>query len=214
MNAQRNNIRSTKKTYNTPHYIYNTTLHQPKRSHAIYTDCIQATGRIFTDQSGPFLTPSISGNKYIFILYDYDSNFINAIPIPSRTKEQLVKAYRTGIHRLQQRGLTPQFQRLDNEISQLMEAEIKSHNIKYQLTPAGSHSRNAAERAIQTFKHHFIAGLNSVHPSFPLRLWDKLIPQAVITLNLLRPSRLNPNLSVPNCMATTTTRPILLHPPA
>ena len=73
--------------------------------------------------------------------------------------------------------------------------EIESNNIKYQLTPSGNHSRNAAERAIQTFKHHFIAGLSSVHPAFPLRLWDKLIPQAVITLNLLRPSRLNPNLS-------------------
>ena len=73
----------------------------PKRSHSVYTDCIPATGRIYTDQSGPFLTPSISGNKYIFILYDYDSNFIDAIPIPSRTKEQLVKAYRIGIIRLQ-----------------------------------------------------------------------------------------------------------------
>ena len=127
-------------------------------------------------------------------MYDFDSNFIDAIPIPSLTKEQLVKAYRIGITRLQQRGLTPQLHRLDNEISKLMEEEIKSNNINYQLTPSGNHSRNAAERAIQTFKNHFIAGLSSVHPSFPLRLWDK-IPQAVISLNLLRPSRINPNLS-------------------
>ena len=108
---------------------------------------------------------------------------------------QLVKAYRTGVTRLQQHGLTPQLQRLDNEVSQLMENEIKSHIIGYQLTPAGSHSRNATERAIQTFKNHFIAGLSSAHPSFSLRLWDKLIPQAVITLNLLRLSHLNSNLS-------------------
>ena len=33
-----------------------------------------------------------------------------------------------------------------------------TNNISYQLTPAGSHSRNAAERAIQTFKYHFVAG--------------------------------------------------------
>ena len=28
-----------------------------------------------------------------------------------------------------------------------------------------------------------------------MQLWDKLIPQSVITLNLLRPSRRNPNIS-------------------
>ena len=76
-----------------------------------------------------------------------------------------------------------------------MRSEITSHDISYQLTPAGNHGRNAAERAIQTFKNHFVAGLCSVHPSFPLQHWDKLIPQAVLTLNILRPSRLNPKLS-------------------
>ena len=195
LNAQRQHVRSTKRSYTTPHFIFSASATTPARTHAIFTDCITATGQIYTDQSGPFLTPSTSGNKYIFVLYDYDSNFIDAIPIPSRSKAQLVQAYRIGISRLQQRGLTPQLHRLDNEISKLMEEEISSNNIKFQLTPAGNHSRNAAERAIQTFKHHFIAGLSSVHPSFPLRLWDRLIPQAVITLNLLRPSRINPNLS-------------------
>ena len=194
LNAQRKNVRSTKRTYSTPHYIFSASASPPTRTHAIYADCITATGCIYTDQSGPFLTPSTSGNKYIFVMYDIDSNFIDAIPIPSRTKEQLVKAYRTGITRLQQRGLTSQLHRLDSEISKLMEEEIKSNNINYQLTPSGNHSRNAAERAIQTFKNHFVADLSSVHPSFPLRLWDELIPQAVISLNLLRPSRVNPYL--------------------
>ena len=85
LNAQRRNIRSTKKSYATPHFIYNAANVRPKRTHAIYVDCLQATGRIFTDQSGPFLTTSASDNKYIFILYDFDSNFIDAIRIPSRT---------------------------------------------------------------------------------------------------------------------------------
>ena len=76
-----------------------------------------------------------------------------------------------------------------------MRDEMDSFNITYQLTPAGNHGRNAAERAIQTFKSHFIAGLCSTHPTFPLRHWDKLLPQAVLTLNLLRPARLYPQLS-------------------
>jgi hypothetical protein len=57
------------------------------------------------------------------------------------------------------------------------------------------HHRNWAERDIQTFKNHFISGLCSTHPDFPLNLWDKLLPQATLTLNLLRPSPINPKLS-------------------
>jgi len=55
--------------------------------------------------------------------------------------------------------------------------------------------RNAAERAIRTFKNHFIAILYSTDPDFLLRLWDRLLPQALTTLNLLRGSRINPKLS-------------------
>ena len=61
--------------------------------------------------------------------------------------------------------------------------------------PLNIHRRNATERAIRTFKNHFIAGLSSVHPNFPIHLWCQLLQQAKLTLNLLRPSRLNPKLS-------------------
>jgi hypothetical protein len=61
--------------------------------------------------------------------------------------------------------------------------------------PPHCHRRNAAERAIRTFKEHFVAGLSSVDPTFPLHLWDRLLPQAEITLNLLRTSRMHQQLS-------------------
>ena len=48
---------------------------------------------------------------------------------------------------------------------------------------------------IKTFKEHFKSGLASVNPNFPLSEWDQLIPQANITLNLLRSSRVNPKFS-------------------
>jgi hypothetical protein len=72
---------------------------------------------------------------------------------------------------------------------------MDNKGIDYQLTPAGLHRRNSAKKAVQTFKNHFIAGLCSTNPNFPLNLWDKLLPQAMLTLNLLRPSRINPQLS-------------------
>jgi hypothetical protein len=67
--------------------------------------------------------------------------------------------------------------------------------VEYQLVLPHCHRRNAAERAIRTFKEHFVAGLSSVDLTFPLHLWDILLPQAEITLNLLRTSRLHPQLS-------------------
>jgi len=72
---------------------------------------------------------------------------------------------------------------------------MTAQGIDFQLVPAGQHRRNAAERAIRTFKNHFIAGLCSIDKNFPLHLWDCLTHQAVLTLNLMRGSRINPNLS-------------------
>jgi hypothetical protein len=57
------------------------------------------------------------------------------------------------------------------------------------------HRRNAAERAIKSFKYHLISGLCSTDKSFPMHLRDRLLPQAVITLNMLRTSIINPKLS-------------------
>ena len=57
------------------------------------------------------------------------------------------------------------------------------------------HRQNAAERAIGTFKNHVLAGLATCHKQFPIAKWDRLLPQAEITLNLLCRCRLNPALS-------------------
>ena len=67
--------------------------------------------------------------------------------------------------------------------------------VTFQLVPPHNHRANAAERAIQTFKNHFITILTAIDPKFPMAQWDRLLPQACMTLNLLRSARLNPNLS-------------------
>ena len=162
------------------------------RTRYIYATCEPITGRVHSDQTGALPITSISGNKYIFILYDEDSNYIDAVPIPSRTKHQILAAYKSSHAMLKSRGLQPRLQRLDNEASIILKDFMYSENVDFQLTPAGIHRRNKAERAIQTFKSHFISGLCTVDPKFPLNLWDKLLPQAILTLNLLRPSNINP----------------------
>ena len=57
------------------------------------------------------------------------------------------------------------------------------------------HQNDPAERAIQTWKDHFLAGFASVHLDFPMAEWDRLIPQSNLTLNLLRSSRAHRHLS-------------------
>jgi hypothetical protein len=80
---------------------------------------------------------------------------------------------------------------LDNESSLALRNYLTKKGIDYQLAPPHIHQMNNDERAIQTFKNHFISGLFSVDPNFLLKLWYKLLPQATITLNLLRKSRIN-----------------------
>jgi hypothetical protein len=92
-------------------------------------------------------------------------------------------------------GLKPLLQSLDNEASLALRNYLTKQGITYQLAPPHIYRRNNAERAIHTFNNHFIDGLCSVDPNFPLKLWDKLLPQVTITLNLLRKSRINPRLS-------------------
>ena len=72
---------------------------------------------------------------------------------------------------------------------------MKNSGIKHKLVPPHNHRDNLTKRTIRTFENHFIAGLTSVDPDFPIREWDRLVNQAEITLNLLRASRANPKLS-------------------
>ena len=168
------------------------------RTHLCYAavvDPSEVSGQIHSDQTGKFVVASSAGNNYVLVVYDYDSNAILVEPMRSRTGPCILAAYQTVHARLVTAGLRPQLQRLDNECSSALKTFLRAEAVDFQLVPPRVHRRNAAERAIRTFKNHFIAGLCSVDKNFPLHLWDKLLPQAELTLNLLRGSRINPKLS-------------------
>jgi hypothetical protein len=61
----------------------------PDIDHGVKTQFVYAAtidaGQIYTDQTGRFPVVLSKGNKYIMILYDYDSNAILAQPIKDRT---------------------------------------------------------------------------------------------------------------------------------
>ena len=72
---------------------------------------------------------------------------------------------------------------------------MREVNEKFQLVPPRIHRRKSAERAIRNFKENFIAELSSNHKDFKLHIWWRILPHAIITLNLLRKSRMNKKLS-------------------
>jgi hypothetical protein len=87
------------------------------RSHFCYIGVMEPTGQIFTNQTGRFVAPSINGNNYLLVIYDYDSNNILAEPMKTRTGASILTAYKTLHSTLCAAGLPPELQRLDNECS-------------------------------------------------------------------------------------------------
>ena len=67
--------------------------------------------------------------------------------------------------------------------------------MKLELVPPVCHRCNAAEVAIRNFKAHFLSVLAGTATSSPPVLWDRLLPQAKVTVNLLRQSNATPNVS-------------------
>ena len=79
-----------------------------------------------------------------------------------------LEAYNSIMQRLKQNYLLVDLQILDNECSKEYQATIQNRwKFQFQLVPPDMNRRNAAERAIRTFKSHFIAILAGVALDFP-----------------------------------------------
>jgi hypothetical protein len=133
--------------------------------------------------------------QYMLVMYHYDTNAILVTPLKTRHGNEILRGYTKLDQQLTERGFKPTTHWLDNEASNALKACNRTHDVEYQLVPPHVHRRNSAERAIRTWKNHFVAGICSTNTAFPLHLWDRLIDQATITLNLLRPARRNPKMS-------------------
>ena len=199
LDQQRKNLRSTKSPApQIDDLELNLPITDGLRTNAVYASIVTLpapTGHTYSDQTGRFPVQSSQGNEYVFVLYDFDSNAIFSEPMRNRTGIEILRCYKKIYELLVSRGLRPQLHKLDNEASTVLKKFLINTGTDYQLAPPHIHRRNAAERAIRTFKNHLIAGLCTVDANFPLHLWDRLLPQACITLNLLRTSRINPKLS-------------------
>jgi hypothetical protein len=170
---------------------------EPKLSRVLkcITKVIPSSDIRHTDLTGRFPIASKTGKQYIVLMIC--GNYIHAEIMSLRCDADYVNAYAHGTVFFESHGVTPTYERMDNETSDLLKQYCRNHSprITIQHVPPGNHRGNKAERAIRTFKNHFIAALCTVDPNFPMHMFEHLIEQAELTLNLLRGSSFSPHVS-------------------
>jgi hypothetical protein len=149
----------------------------------------------YHDLTGRFPHRSSRGNEHLLVVYDHDSNSILHAALKNKTAAEIKRGWISIHERLMRGGNQPKTHILDNEASADLKKGLKKHGLDCQLVPPHVHRRNAAERAMRTFKSHLLAVQATCDPDFPIAEWDRLLFQAELTLNLLRSSRVNLRLS-------------------
>ena len=186
LDATRSNIKSTKLPFTSE-------IEHPHKIPLVWIGIHESTGRMHSDQTGALPILGKHKEKYLVIFFDEKSNFIHCEPTLDLSGKQLSSATERGLSFFKARGSTTTAWRLDNQISSNVRKVLAKENITIDLTPVGQHRRNKAERAIRTFKNHFIATLAGVSPECPLELWTDFIEQIEFTLNLMRTSPSGPS---------------------
>ena len=128
-------------------------------------------------------------------IHNIDGNSTWIEPMKNKTQEEMIKIQRNALKRMKVQGLVSLHQILDNAIYEAYKEEILATNMSYQLVPPNNHLRNIDERAIQTWKNHFLGVLARTAATFPLHLWYQIISQAERQLFLLTQTNLNPKIS-------------------
>ena len=91
------------------------------------------------------------------------------------------------MERLTRWGHNVDLQVTENEASASYKQVVKvTWKSKYQLISSHFHRHHSAKRAIRTFKACFMVILAGFNPTSPSNMWDKLLSQTELTLNLLR----------------------------
>ena len=72
---------------------------------------------IAMDFAGRYPITSKRGHKYIFIMYNYNSNYTFVVPVKSRKMSEYLHSFQECYNKLKQRGFTAHLLQLDNKIS-------------------------------------------------------------------------------------------------
>jgi len=162
--------------------------------HLIYAKVWDLNDDIHVDLMGKFPYLSQRGNQYILVSTFH--RYIHIEVMPNRSAGSYLQAFKATHQFFLSKGHIIHSQMMDKETSGTVEQYLKNEaKIGVIYAPTSTHRRNKAEKAIRTVKNHIISTLATADPGFPLSLWDELMPQVEITVNLLRGYQLNPAIS-------------------
>ena len=134
------------------------------------------TSKLYLDDTGSFTFRSRIGKRHVMIIFHCDSNTILQAPFKTKADKHRLETYNSIRGHLKSPGHTAELQIMDNESSTEYKRVItEDWGSRYQLVPLDMHRRNAAERAIHTFKAHFLATLAGTCAKPPNFLWDQLL---------------------------------------
>ena len=191
LDLTRKNQRSTQPVSPSPSISLPTKIDDP----TIYIN----TFTMFSDMSGNFNHPTETGDTAILLMYHDDFRYIHLALVKGKSAAAYKEAYLNGLKVIYKKEYNNQFKHktevLDNVISDVLKKVFQELGIKWEFVPPNNHRRNKAERCMRTAKNHIIATIASCDKSFPREAIPHLIPQAEISLNLLRKSNIDPTKS-------------------
>ena len=131
----------------------------------------------------------------MMFLYHMYSTSTWVYPMQHHTGDYIIDTRQCALDSMKLCGIIPKRQVLHNEVLAASKAANPASGMTYELVLPNDHRRNLAEKAIQTWKDHFIGVLSGTYDSLPLPLWCQIIPQAERQLLFMRQSYANPMIS-------------------
>ena len=131
----------------------------------------------FSDLTGAFPHKSSRGNLYDVFLYDYDSNTILAEPNNNNQAATIRDTFLRIHNILKSIGSNPKVYIMGGECSSDLKEAMKKYTIDFQLAPPHMQRLNTAERYIRPCNNHFIYGIATIDPYFPIIKWYRLLPK-------------------------------------
>ena len=101
-------------------------------------------GTFYTDATGALPTVSLDGNQYYFVAYDYDTNYIFAIPIKDVKDVTLVAACKEVLDTLRDKGYKPTLNITDNQAARPLKDYLKTEECAWHFVEQANHCVNAA----------------------------------------------------------------------
>jgi hypothetical protein len=163
----------------------------------------------YVDQTGRFPVTSLDDYQYIIVFVHY-LGYISFRGLKNRSGKEISNAYTNVLNIWKKQNKLPLRIMLDNEISPEVRKAVSDigefqfekfvPSIKITLVPPKNKRMNTAERNIGIVKDHILSTLAGVDPTYPMKAWSRSLQQMEICLNLLIPSKIDPNLSAYGAM--------------